>query len=280
MTESFQPHGLVALQFLCPWNSVGKNTGVGFIPFSKGSSPPGGRTWVSQIAGRFSALTSLVTALSLSVLKSIPHEPSSSSDWDTPLSQMLHGSSDYFSRAFPVTSESKSPKNRTQRSAVLSRTLGTILWGKWRSSNFFELLCFGLGKRSWGIWCRAFWRLAFLPSLLFSLNLWHITTKRYALQRLHLYLCREGIILYTKSGKINSDLQLVKRSREDDIQGFILVLQLMNYLVFSECLLHRTSFMQRPDTIILQTWSLLSLLTTRRPFLSALSLEVILTRYV
>ena len=57
-----------------------------------------------------SALTSLVTAHSRSVLKSIPHVPSPSSDWDTPLSQMLHGSSDYFSRAFPVTSENKSPK--------------------------------------------------------------------------------------------------------------------------------------------------------------------------
>lgn len=206
--------------------------------------------------------------------------PSPSSDWDTPLSQVLHGSSDYFSRAFPIDWERKSPKNRIQRSAVLSRTLGTILWGKWRSSNFFELLCFGPGKRSWGIRCRAFWRLASLASPLFSLNLWHITTKRYALQRLHLYLCRESIIPYTKSGKINRDLQFVKRSREDDIEGFILVLQLMNYLECSECLLHRTSFMQGPDTIILWAWSLLPLLTTLRPFLSALSLEVILTRYV
>ena len=39
-------------RLLCPWDSAGKNTGVVAIPFSRGSSPPRDRTWVSRIAGR------------------------------------------------------------------------------------------------------------------------------------------------------------------------------------------------------------------------------------
>ena len=34
-----------------PWNSPGQNTGVGSLPFSRGSSPPRNWTWVSCIAG-------------------------------------------------------------------------------------------------------------------------------------------------------------------------------------------------------------------------------------
>ena len=29
MSDSLQPHGLLAARLLCPWNSLGKNTGVG-----------------------------------------------------------------------------------------------------------------------------------------------------------------------------------------------------------------------------------------------------------
>ena len=38
---------------LCPWASPGKNTGVGCIPFSRGSSQPRDQTQVSCMAGGF-----------------------------------------------------------------------------------------------------------------------------------------------------------------------------------------------------------------------------------
>ena len=44
----FAPHGLYG-----PWNSPCQNTGVGSLPFSRGSSQPRDRTQVSRIAGRF-----------------------------------------------------------------------------------------------------------------------------------------------------------------------------------------------------------------------------------
>ena len=61
VSDSLQPHGLYS-----PWNSPGKNTGVGslsplqgFFPSSRGSSQPRDQTQVSHIAGRF--LTRRVT---------------------------------------------------------------------------------------------------------------------------------------------------------------------------------------------------------------------------
>ena len=48
MSDSLQPHGLYS-----PWNSPGQNTGVGSLPFSRGSSQPRDWTQVSCIAGRF-----------------------------------------------------------------------------------------------------------------------------------------------------------------------------------------------------------------------------------
>ena len=36
MSDSLQHHGLQTTRLLCPWNSPGKNTGVGSIPFSRG----------------------------------------------------------------------------------------------------------------------------------------------------------------------------------------------------------------------------------------------------
>ena len=44
----FGPHGLYS-----PWNSPGQNTGVGSLPFSRGSSQPRNRIGVSCTAGRF-----------------------------------------------------------------------------------------------------------------------------------------------------------------------------------------------------------------------------------
>ena len=36
MFDSLQPHGLWPARFLCPWNSPGKNTGVGCYFFLQG----------------------------------------------------------------------------------------------------------------------------------------------------------------------------------------------------------------------------------------------------
>ena len=46
VSDSLQPHGLWPTSILCPWNSPGKNTGVG-------NHSPGDRTWVSCITGKF-----------------------------------------------------------------------------------------------------------------------------------------------------------------------------------------------------------------------------------
>ena len=54
VSNSFQLHGLEPAKLLCPWNSPGKNTGVGSHALLRGISPPAGdlphpgdRTWVS-----------------------------------------------------------------------------------------------------------------------------------------------------------------------------------------------------------------------------------------
>ena len=46
-------YGLQPARLLCPWDSPGKNTRVGNISFSRGSSRLRGWTWVSRTAGRF-----------------------------------------------------------------------------------------------------------------------------------------------------------------------------------------------------------------------------------
>ena len=48
MSNSLWPHGLYS-----PWNSPGQNTGVGSIPFSRGSSQPRDQTQVCHIACGF-----------------------------------------------------------------------------------------------------------------------------------------------------------------------------------------------------------------------------------
>ena len=42
MPVSLQPHGLQATRLLCPWNSPGKNTGVGSLSFLQGIFPTQG----------------------------------------------------------------------------------------------------------------------------------------------------------------------------------------------------------------------------------------------
>ena len=48
VSDGLRLHGLYS-----PWNSPGQNTGVGCMPFSRGSSQPRDRTQVSYIAGGF-----------------------------------------------------------------------------------------------------------------------------------------------------------------------------------------------------------------------------------
>ena len=56
--KSLQPHGLLLTRFLCPWNSSGKNTGVGCHDFLQGIFPARGLKpclFDSCITGRFFA---------------------------------------------------------------------------------------------------------------------------------------------------------------------------------------------------------------------------------
>ena len=52
-SDSLRPYGLKPTRLLCPWDSPGQNTGGVAISFSRGSSWPRGRIWVSCTAGRF-----------------------------------------------------------------------------------------------------------------------------------------------------------------------------------------------------------------------------------
>ena len=52
-SNSLTLHGLWPTRILCSWISPFKNTGVGSIPFSRGSSRPRDQIQVSCIAGRF-----------------------------------------------------------------------------------------------------------------------------------------------------------------------------------------------------------------------------------
>ena len=53
VSNSLRPRGLQPARLLCPWESPGKNTGVGCHFLSRGSSQPRNRTRVSCIAGQF-----------------------------------------------------------------------------------------------------------------------------------------------------------------------------------------------------------------------------------
>ena len=49
MSNSLQPHGLWPARLLCPWDSLGKNTGVGGHALSRGSSLPRDLTHISHV---------------------------------------------------------------------------------------------------------------------------------------------------------------------------------------------------------------------------------------
>ena len=51
--NSLQLHGLKSTRLLCPWNSPGMNTGVGYHAFLQGSSQPRDQTQASLTAGGF-----------------------------------------------------------------------------------------------------------------------------------------------------------------------------------------------------------------------------------
>ena len=53
VTDSLRPRGPWLARFLCPWDSPGKNTGVGCHALSRGYSLPRDRTQVSCTADRF-----------------------------------------------------------------------------------------------------------------------------------------------------------------------------------------------------------------------------------
>ena len=53
MPDSATTHGLQSTWLLCPWNSLGKNTGVGCHSLLQGIFPIQGSNPISRIAGRF-----------------------------------------------------------------------------------------------------------------------------------------------------------------------------------------------------------------------------------
>ena len=54
MSDSLQPHGLLSTRLLCPWDFIGKNTGVRCHPGDPGDLPdPGIETTSPASAGRF-----------------------------------------------------------------------------------------------------------------------------------------------------------------------------------------------------------------------------------
>ncbi|XDA83223.1 hypothetical protein R6Z07F_013117 [Ovis aries] len=53
VSTSVRPHGLQPARLLCPWNSPGENTGVGYHALLQESSQARDRTRASCIAGRF-----------------------------------------------------------------------------------------------------------------------------------------------------------------------------------------------------------------------------------
>ena len=54
VSDSLRPHALLGpSRLLCPWDFLGKNTGVGCHFLLQGIFPTRNRTWVSSIAGKF-----------------------------------------------------------------------------------------------------------------------------------------------------------------------------------------------------------------------------------
>ena len=74
MFSSLWPHGLYPTMLLCPWDSPGKNTGVGCHALLQGTLPDSGIELMSLVspalAGRFFTLAQLGKPLICSLLRS------------------------------------------------------------------------------------------------------------------------------------------------------------------------------------------------------------------
>ena len=77
MFNSVRSHGLQPTRFLCPWDSPGKNTGVGFMAFSRGSSQSRDRTCVSNAALADGFFTTSTTREALTVRVTCTDPPKS-----------------------------------------------------------------------------------------------------------------------------------------------------------------------------------------------------------
>ena len=69
-----QPHRLQPARLLCPWDSPGKNTGVGCYSLLQGSSWPQGQTGVSCTAGRLFTIWATWKALLIHKLNILPNK--------------------------------------------------------------------------------------------------------------------------------------------------------------------------------------------------------------
>ena len=63
MSDTLQAYGLKPARLLCPWDSPGKNTGVGSRSLLRGSSQPRDQSWVSCTTGRFFSVWTTGTVL-------------------------------------------------------------------------------------------------------------------------------------------------------------------------------------------------------------------------
>ena len=73
LSESFRPHGLEPTRVLHPWNSAGKNTGVGCPALLQGNLPnPGIKPW-SPTLSAVSLLSKKVHAWQISKWKDCQH---------------------------------------------------------------------------------------------------------------------------------------------------------------------------------------------------------------
>ena len=71
VSGSLRSYGPESARLLCPWNSPGKNTGVGSLSLLQGSSWPRDQSWVSHFVGRFFTVWANWGAIILGTTKSI-----------------------------------------------------------------------------------------------------------------------------------------------------------------------------------------------------------------
>ena len=97
MSNSLWPHGLNS-----PWNSPGQTTGVGTLPFSRGSSKPRGQIQVSHIAGRFFTTNATWQSESCSVVSDSLWPHWLYSPWNSPGQNTGVGSLSLLQGIFPT----------------------------------------------------------------------------------------------------------------------------------------------------------------------------------